>query len=550
MLRSLHITNYALIEKIEIVFNHQLNIITGETGAGKSIIIGALALVLGSRTDSKHILNKDKKTIVEAIFTEYDHTIKGILEQEDLDQEDELTLRREISVSGKSRAFINDTPVTLHTLQKLTVHLIDLNRQHEIRDIVDKEFHYKMIDALAGIEQKTKNYKASYKSYLAKQNDLKVLQEKIGAELKERDFIMFQFNELEALGLKEGEFDYLTKTIQSAKKAEDITQTFEFSSDLLSEGESPMDDNFINLGQAWKKIQDLNPAFKTIYEQILNVQEEVRELANAIDLVKDKNQIDIDNIEEKEERLDQINKLMFKHQIKGEEEIFDLMNTLSSSISSNDEDQKIANKLEEEIKKLANQLLKEAKSISKARKGVFTNLEKNVNNHLTSLSMEHASIKVDWKQSEGIHMYGIDEVEILFAPNKGSDYHPIKKVASGGESARLMLCMKSTIANASQLPTMIFDEIDTGVSGDVAGKMGKMLNDLSENHQIIVITHLPQVAAKGNKHFFVYKEVKEDMTYSNMHLLENENRILEIAKMLSGDPPSSSAIENAKDLLK
>lgn len=550
MLKSLDIVNYALIDKIQIEFDKQLNIITGETGAGKSILIGALGIVLGNRAESKHILNKGKKTIVEAIFSDYDPTIDEILTRESLDIENELVLRREVNTSGKSRAFVNDTPVPLTILQFLASHLIDLNRQHEIRDIVEKEFHFKMVDALANLTELVSKYKAEYKILQSKKSELDKLITKTREEQKERDFILYQFNELEQLDLKEGEVEFLDKTIKTAQKSEDIKNTFDLSTDVLSEGENAIDNALIQLSQSWKSVQDLHPSYKDIYNQLLSVQEEIRDLSNNIDLAKDKNHISIDNLEEKEERLNQINKLLFKHQLNDEKSLLDLMNVFSSKISTSDDDENQIKKLEFEIGSIENKLFKSATSISKKRKNVFPLLEDQVNKQLQDLSMEHATIKVHWEEKKQLNAYGIDDIEILFAPNKGSAYNSIKKVASGGESARLMLCMKSTVANAIHLPSMIFDEVDTGVSGDVAGKMGTMLGKLSKNHQLIVISHLPQVAAKGKKHFFVYKEIVDDITYSKMEVLDKEARIVEIAKMLSGKPPSSSAIANAKDLLK
>jgi len=550
MLKSLQINNYALINQIYIDFDEKLNIITGETGAGKSILVGALALVLGSRADSKHILNKSKKTIVEAVFLDYDSKIDSILIEKEFDVDDELVLRREINTSGKSRAFINDTPATLQTIQLLTGYLLDLNRQHEIRDIVDKDFHYKMVDSIAGIEKPVALYQSKYKTFLSKQSALKKLKEKIRAEIKEQEFNLFQYNELKALQVIEGEIEELDASIKGAKMTEEINHTFDYSNEILSNGEQTLDRIMIDLGQAWKKIAKVNPNFNSIYDHIQNIQEDIRELANTIDLAKDQNSGNIENLQEKENRLNLINNLLYKHQLHDETGLIDLMETLSNNLNTSEADQKMAIKLESEIEKLLRELESEAIKISKSRTSIFANLEMQVNEQLSNLSMEHASIKVFNEKRDKVNVYGIDNLEVLFSPNKGSEFNSIKKVASGGESARLMLCVKSTIANATELPTMIFDEIDTGVSGDVAGKMGKTLSKMGEKHQVIVITHLPQVAAKGKKHFFVYKEISEGKTISKMEVLNKEGRVTEIAKMLSGKPPSTSAIANAKDLLK
>ncbi len=548
MLASLSISNFALIEHVELHFDGSLNIITGETGAGKSILLGALGLVLGNRADLKKLQNRDKKCIIEAAFTQYPEAVNEILNSEELDIEPQLTLRREISTSGKSRSFVNDTPVSLSVLSVLSAHLIDLNRQHEISEILDTNFHYDMIDALAGHQDKVKEYKKHFKAYQANQQKLRNLQGAFDEDQKQRAFLQYQYNELETAQIVQGELSSLESTLKLLQMSEDVLMAQANGQAILIDNDVSIEAQIMSLVQQWGSLSDIGQKYKAIHEQLINILEEVRDVASNVSDIENTNHND-QSIEEVNDRLDTINKLCQKHRVNSEEELLSVFDELAHSLSVGDQMSDEIEQLQLKIEKQKKELYNQANKLSKKRQTVFGGLEKEINGLLDKLSMKHAAIKVKNEALEHITEKGMDDLEILFSANKGSEFQSIKQVASGGERSRLMLCMKTAVADAMKLPSLIFDEIDTGVSGSVAGKMGEMLSMIAMNHQVITISHLAQVAARGKKHFNVLKEETKDGVISIIKVLNGDERIIEIATMLSEDPPSNAAIENAKELL-
>ncbi|NNE14925.1 MAG: DNA repair protein RecN [Saprospiraceae bacterium] len=549
MLRSLRIENYAIIEKVSLDFDDTLNIITGETGAGKSIILGALGLVMGQRADTKVLYHDTSKCIVEATFNKYPKSIDAILSEADYDIEEELIIRREIAPSGKSRAFVNDTPTKLSFLQKITVDLIDLNSQFEITEIQNPKFHLNIIDALAGNASILLKYKSLYRDYKKKTKDLEELLSLENNLIKEMDFIKFQFNELDKVGLEEGELKKLESESSLLEGAEDIRILMEESKFLLAESDSNVKEVVEQLYYKWQSFENADPEIKSGLDCFNQILESFEELIAKAESIVGKAESNPKRLHEIQNRLDSIYSLQRKHNVQTVEELIAIYNEYAAKISSFDNSEVEKEKIKNDIEVLKDNLNKIGSSLTSSRKKVFSKLEKEVNNKLDDLSMLSSEIKVHHELSTTFKSDGLDEISILFKANKGGAFLPIKKVASGGESSRLMLSIKSTVAHVMQLPTMIFDEIDTGVSGDIAGKMGNILKELSNNHQVISITHSPQVASRAVKHFFVHKEDKKKRTVTHVSVLSDDERINEIAKMLSGNPPTTFALENAKELL-
>lgn len=549
MIKTLRIENYAIIQKVELNFDASLNIITGETGAGKSIILGALSLIMGQRADSKVLYNTDQKCIVEVTFSNYPKHLNKVLEEADYDVEDELIIRREISTSGKSRAFVNDTPSKLGFLQKLCIDLIDLNSQFEITEIQNPKFHLNIIDALASNQKLLAKYQENYSLFKSKQKALAEIETMESSQIKEMDFIKFQFDELKKAGLESGELNALEGEVVLLEKSEDIKLLMDETKFIISDAETNVKETVKSLYYKWDALGEAHQDIKLALDKFLNLDEQLEDIIEIADDINSKAEADPKRLTEVQNRLDTIYGLQRKHSVNTDEALIHLQNELEAKILAFDNSSTNKELLRKEIEDLRSILSKLSNDLTVSRQKVFKKLEKEVNKKLDLLSMASAEIKVDNKQSDEFKSDGKDIINILFKANKGGAFLPIKKVASGGESARLMLSIKSTVAHVMQLPTMIFDEIDTGVSGDVAGKMGDILKDLSGSHQLISITHSPQVASRAVKHFFVYKEDKAKRTITHVKVIEGESRVTEIAKMLSGNPPSTFALENAKELI-
>jgi DNA repair protein RecN (Recombination protein N) len=549
MIKSLTIENYAIIDRVDIEFDRRLNIITGETGAGKSIILGALALIMGQRADKKVLYNLEKKCVVEAIFNGNLPGVIQLLESHDFDTDNELIIRREIVPSGKSRAFVNDTPAKLDFLQLLSLELIDLNQQFNIIDIHNTGYQLEMIDALADNKNELVHYKAAYKNYKSKIDQLNRLNNLESAQLKELDFMRFQLNELEEAGLTPTEQTELESEFQVLSKSDELRLLVEETQFKLADGEINVMDILAELNHKWSSYAGVSELIATLNEELSNVEILLSEFYQRCGQVENTLDSDPAKLALIQERLDMIYRLQKKHGVQNMEDLLEIQSGLSAKLHSYDNRSAEIEKLHTEIKALKTSLLTQGEVLSKKRKAVVPALEKSVKQLLDELAMTSAEIKVDMETSKELRSDGLDQLEMLFKPNKGGQFLPIKKVASGGESSRLMLALKSTVAHAMDLPVMIFDEIDTGVSGEVAANMGDILKSLAASHQLICITHSPQVSARADRHFWVYKDESKDRTFTHVKTLNQNERIIEIAKMLSGDPPSTFALDNAKDLL-
>ncbi|MEL7122301.1 MAG: DNA repair protein RecN [Bacteroidota bacterium] len=549
MIKSLKIKNFVLIESQEITFSDGLTIITGETGAGKSILLGALGLIMGNRADTKALYNENEKCVIEATFDLSKYDLKDFFEKHDIDFDTELFIRREITPSGKSRAFVNDTPANLKVLQALSAALIDLHQQFDTLDIHDNSFQIQMIDALADNKSLLKTYQTKYYAYQADQKILAQLKERDANASKELDFIEFQWTELEEADLEENEQGQLEEELALLTNAELIKRTLSGAFQHLSESEQSLTSQLQELSTSFSSIKKFDKEIASLSERIDGLLYELQDVSSDCENLAEKTELDPERIQVVQDRLDLLYRLQTKHQVQTNNELIAIREDLNEKRKQIGDLSNEIQALEEELKTTAQELREQAKVLRKNRKTVFDSFEKKVQSMLTELSMKHAVLKVDLEKLDELNSVGLDAIQFLFAANKGGRLQPIRDVASGGELSRLALVTKSLVASAIPLPTLIFDEIDTGISGDVALKMGNILRKLSNGHQVVSITHSPQVASKANKHYYVYKQVKGEKTITQVKSLDYEDRIMTIATMLSQDPPSRSAIDNARELL-
>lgn len=551
MLKRLAIRNYALIEDLDISFSDELNIMTGETGAGKSIILGALSLILGQRAEGKYFFNQQKKCVIEGTFLVNEFHLNDFFTENDLDYDKETVLRREISSDGKSRAFINDTPVNLATLKQLGEKLIDIHSQHATLEINDEDFQLLVIDTVAGNQNLLHTYREAFKAYRQTQSRLKeliALSERSKADL---DYFQFQFDELEKANLSEGEQHDLEKELDALTHAEEIKRSLLTSIGLLYENEPSVivliKEAAINLASA----ERYNPEVKSLTERLNSCLIEIKDILSEIEGLEQSSLINEPRLEEVNGRLDLIYTLQKKHRAGSDTELISIREQISNKLDSilfADEDIEI---LKLESDQLHHKVMDLAAELNKSRNESIPKVEEQVMNTLAEIGMPNAILQIQHESlPEGkFDLNGNNQIRFLFSANKGQSALPMNKVASGGELSRLMLSIKSLIAVHTALPTIIFDEIDTGISGEVALKVGNIMEKLSKNMQVIAITHLPQIASKGNTHYCVYKDEQTDNTHTNIRQLNEEERILELAKMLSGNNPGESAIQNARELL-
>ncbi|MBK7184179.1 MAG: DNA repair protein RecN [Bacteroidetes bacterium] len=550
MLKHLSVQNYALIDKLEVELTDGLTIITGETGAGKSILLGALGLIAGSRADTQSLQDKTKKCIIEAAFSIKEYNLKDFFKDNELDYEAISTIRREINPEGKSRAFINDTPVTLNQLKELGERLIDIHSQHQTLSLNGADFQLSVVDAFAKHEDVLTAYKSEFKNYKSLEKQLNELIERESQAKKDLDYFQFQFNELEDANLKVGEQVEMEQELETLNNAEDIKLNLSKAAFSLAGGEQNLLSSFNEIKAILNSLSKFKPEIAELNTRINSAYIELKDISNELESLEQEIVYDPKRIELLNEKLDAIYRLQQKHQVKTIDELIAIKEELSNKLldfsSLETEIQKTKSALEHSTKTLT----AKSKTLSDNRKKVIPKIEKEIANLLSALSMPNAQLKINQTTLDFFGTTGIDKISFLFSANKGSDFKELNKVASGGELSRLMLSIKSLIAQLTALPTIIFDEIDTGVSGDVADKVGSIMNMMSDKMQVITITHLPQIASKGASHLFVYKEDKNNKTYSNIKKLNNEERIQEIAKMLSTGSPTAAAISNAKELLK
>lgn len=550
MLSKLSIENYAIIDELEIEFSPYLNILTGETGAGKSIIVGALGLILGQRADGATLLNKEKKCIIEGVFNkrEEDEQVTVFLKENELDVQDELVIRREISPTGKSRAFVNDTPVNLNQLQQITSLLVDLHQQFDTLEIGDSDFQREVLDALAGNFSSLANYRQLFAEAQTAKARFENLKNQKTQSDKEFDYNQFQFNELDEAGFKENELENIEIELKMLTNAEGIKNALSKAYYELEEGEAPLVRRLKSLLNQLQHFAELHPRLPELVKRLESAYIELQDIADETDRIHNEINYDAETIEKKNERLSLGYKLLKKHGVKTTHELIQIRNEL------NDKLQSVLN-IDEEIKKaeswFADSLAKAeglATKISASRKKQLRPLEEKVNVMLRQVGMPNAQLKVDLAKV-ALNENGFDLVEFLFDANKKGQFQPLRKVASGGELSRLMLCIKSLVAQSINLPTLIFDEIDSGISGEAARQVGIIMKELSTARQVICITHQPQIAGKANAHFFVFKEVVKDKITTGVRQLSTDERIVAIAKMLSGEKPTAAAMENAREMV-
>ena len=549
MLQKLSIQNFAIIDELAVEFQPELNTITGETGAGKSILLGALGLVLGNRADSTVLMNKEKKCVVEAFFSAGNYSkVKDWFLQQEMDEENELILRREIAASGKSRAFVNDTPVNLTQLKELTSLLVDLHQQFDTLELGEENFQREVLDALSGCAKEVKQYHSRFLQFAKLQKELQLLKEEQLQAKKEQDYKQFLLDELEQASFKENELEQIDQELNLLNNAGAISTVLNDAVQLLKESDTPLVQQLKSLLLKLQQYKDVHSDLTSVTERLQSAQIELNDIANELDHLQNAISVDETRIQVITERLEVGYKLQKKHGVNSTNDLLKIQQELEEQVQVVlNMDQTIAAK-EKETAELKKQLEKEANAIHEKRKQQAEPFVKNVNTLLNRVGMPNAKLKVELKET-ALNPFGKDEISFLFDANKSNRFEPISKVASGGELSRLMLCIKSLVADSIELPTMLFDEIDTGISGEAARQVGILLKDLSTNHQVITITHLPQIAAKASAHYFVYKEEEKNIVRTKIRLLNKEEQIETIARMLSGEKLTASSLVTAKEMV-
>lgn len=549
MIKSLQIKNYALIEALEIDFSKGLSIITGETGAGKSILLGALGMIMGKRADTKVLYFEDKKCVVEAQFDIRKYELKAFFDAEDIDYEEDLVIRREITPAGKSRAFVNDTPVNLKILQQISSSLIDLHQQFETLDIHNISFQLRLLDALAGNKTLLKDYQLIYHKYRADKRKLEGLTEQHKAANQEQEFLNFQIEEFIEAALEEDEQEKLEAERDRLTNAEEIKRSLGNAFQHLSESEQSVIGQLESIGLNLGHIQKFDPKVAELFEKYQGLIFELQDIAQEFGDISEDIEFDEERILEIQERLDLIYRLQSKHSVNTIADLLAIQDNLQTRLDAFADASSEIENLQQALKAHQLKLQELALSLRKKRQAVVRVFQNDVLALLGQMAMENARLEIDFTSLQEFSLTGLDEVNYLFAANKGGRLQSIKEVASGGELSRLTLATKSLVASSIPLPTLIFDEIDTGIGGDVALRMGKILRALSNEHQVILITHSPQIASKADVHYFVYKKDTEDRTITKVRKLNQAEQVRAIATMLSQSPPSESALENARELL-
>ncbi|MDQ1165254.1 DNA repair protein RecN [Flavobacterium sp. SORGH_AS_0622] len=549
MITSLSIKNYALIEKLAIDFSKGFSIITGETGAGKSIILGAIGLVLGKRADLTSLKNKEEKCVIEAHFEISKYNLKDFFEANDLDYEDETIIRREILPSGKSRAFINDSPVNLQELQDLSLYLIDIHSQQQTQELSDENVQFKIIDAIANNGGVIAEYQKLLKSYKADKSKWNALIKKQSDSGKEQEYNTFLLNELVSAQLKSGEQEELEADYEKLNNVEIIKESLDKSLTIANEEQFGVFHNLNEIKAALQKVASFSPEYQNLFERVTSLAIEFDDVSKELENCSEKLLNDPVQLELVNQKLQLIYNLQKKHQVNSVDDLLQIQAELGNSLLELDNmDEEIA-ALSKIIEEKTIELDNYAVQIHQNRVNAIPKLSEQLISILETLGMPNVRFKMELLPSEVYFQNGKDELQFLFSANKGTDFGLLKKVASGGEMSRIMLAVKAILAKYSKLPTLIFDEIDTGVSGEIAIRMGEIMKEMSATMQIFAITHLPQIAAKGDSHFKVSKSTVGDDTQSELKLLSQEERILEIAQMLSGANISDSALNHAKQLL-
>ncbi len=548
MLTRLTIKNYALIDHLEMELSGHLNVITGETGAGKSIMLGALGLLLGNRADTKVLWNENEKCITEGTFEIGAYELEKIFLEENLDYDSQTVIRREISPAGKSRAFINDTPVTLDIMRKIGMRLMDIHSQHETLDLGSRSFQLKIIDVFSSNHAIKEAYATNWLQYVESKAAYDSLESEAAALRQESDFVKFQLDELSKANLDEDEQTHLESSLKIMEHAEDIKIKFNQLLSLLDLSEVSAIGLLNEARTIINSLSSYSEDYKKIVERFESVRIELTDITKEIEDAEENIQFDAAKIEETKARLSLIYQLQQKHRIGSVKELLELQNQLQQKV---DKTSNLDDELSNQKRRLdsANELLqKSATALSQSRLMSFAAFTKSMEKLLQKLGIPEAKLKIDHQRIQP-GPTGADSIEVLFTANKGIAVKPLAQVASGGEFSRLMFCIKYLLAEKTALPTLVLDEIDTGVSGEIAIRLGKMMKIMAEKHQLLAISHLPQIAAKADVHFYAYKDSQSKKTISQIKQLTKEERVEEIAKMIGGEKPSSLAKENARELI-
>ena len=550
MLKQLHISNYALIDELSVGFETGFNVITGETGAGKSILLGALGFALGDRADTGVLYDKDKKCVVEAQFELEDENLKPLFEENDLDFETECIFRRELNPQKKSRAFINDTPVALQTMKEIGSQLVDIHSQHDSLLLTDADFQLKLLDEIAQNGELLAEYQTEYSHYNTLKRKLNELKEMATKNTAENDYLKFQLDELDKADLKEGEYADIEQTLSVMENAEEIKTLLVTANGLMDDSENAILGQVNALTSTLQKMKHLLPDTEELAERVENLKVELKDIAYDLRRKEDETQFDEGQLQSLQERYDLLSRLMMKHRVGSFEELIALRDSLKEKVNAFENIDEAIAQAEKELKASEKQLSSLAKALHDKRCQAAVAFGEKVMVLVRQLAMPFAQFQVSVERQESFGSKGSDEIRFLFSANKGIDPDDIRRVASGGELSRLMLSIKSAVSSYNYIPTLIFDEIDTGVSGEVAAKIGGIMRQMGNALQLISITHLPQVASQAEHHYFIYKDNEGERTQSHIRLLDSKERIQEIAKMLSNDQVTPEAIKAAEVLLK
>ncbi len=550
MLKQLHISNYALIDELSVSFESGFNVITGETGAGKSILLGALGFALGDRADTNVLFDKDKKCVVEAQFELDDENLKPLFEANDLDFESECIFRRELNPQKKSRAFINDTPVALQTMKEMGSQLVDIHSQHDSLLLTDADFQLRLLDDIAQNGDVLAEYQTEYVNYNALKRKLFELKETATKNTAENDYLKFQLDELDKAQLKEDEYTDIEQTLGVMENSEEIKTLLVTANGLLDDSENAILGQLNELSSTLSRLQHLLPDTESLYERIDNLKVELKDIAYDLRRKEDDTQFDEEQLQSLQERYDLLSRLMMKHRVNDFEELITLRDSLREKVNAFENIDEAISKAEKELKESEKQLSSLAKVLHDKRCQAATAFGEKVTALVRQLAMPFAQFQVSVESQDSFGSKGCDEIRFLFSANKGIAVDDLRRVASGGELSRLMLSIKSAVSSYNYIPTLIFDEIDTGVSGEVAAKIGSIMRQMGLSLQLISITHLPQVASQAEHHYFIYKDNEGSRTQSHIRVLQREERINEIAKMLSNDQVTPEALRAAEVLLK
>ena len=549
MLKQLHISNYALIDKLNVSFESGFNVITGETGAGKSILLGALGFALGDRADTNVLYDKDKKCVVEAQFELKDNTLQALFEENDLDFETDCIFRRELSPQKKSRAFINDTPVALQAMKEIGSQLVDIHSQHDSLLLTDADFQLRLLDDIAQNNSLLTDYQEEYGNYNQLKRSLNDLKEMATKNTAENDYLKFQLDELDKTDLKEGEYTEIEQTLSVMENSEEIKTLLVTANGLMEDSETAILGQVNELSSTLSRLKHLLPDAESLFERIENLKVELKDIAYDLRHKEDETQFDEEQLQNLQERYDLLSRLMMKHRLNEFEELIALRDSLKEKVNAFENIDEAIAQAEKQLKNSEKQLSSLAKNLHEKRCQAAVAFGEKVAQLVRQLAMPFAQFQVSVESQETYGSKGSDEIRFLFSANKGVAPDDIRRVASGGELSRLMLSIKSAVSDYNYIPTLIFDEIDTGVSGEVAAKIGGIMRQMGHSLQLISITHLPQVASQALHHYFIYKDNKGERTQSHIRLLNSSERTNEIAKMLSNDTITPEALRAAEVLL-